>query len=201
MCDAVGDAVSTGVVALKDGWELLKRIAQCTQNAVEATICAANVLAAVPGGSEARDLINSQLSELAMNLAIAAGGSCQGAAGGLIVCIVPIGAEVPLRGRTAIPTGVDQYGNPTYSTVDFDFSFTVWGKGGTTIGNVFITENQAAMNDAALLDHELVHTYQWAAAGGLPFALLYGLEYARAGECNRFEEAAGYAAGGYLDCI
>ncbi len=57
--------------------------------------------------------------------------------------------------------------------------------------------NKDANGDGPLRDHELFHTFQWAAAGGLPFAALYWAEYAKVGECNRFEEAADFAAGDY----
>ena len=82
-----------------------------------------------------------------------------------------------------------------------DIPVRLFNKGGTTIGNVFITDNAQAPANAGLLDHELFHTFHWAAAGGLPFAALYGLEYARAGNCSRFEEAADFVKGDYPECV
>ena len=100
------------------------------------------------------------------------------------VCIVPVGADVNVR------------------VTSTDVRIQIYDKGGTTIGNAFITDRKEAAQKAPLLDHELFHTFQWAAAGGLPFAALYGAEYAKAGgECNRFEQAAGFAAGGYDECV
>lgn len=51
-------------------------------------------------------------------------------------------------------------------------------------------------------DHELFHTFQWTAAGGVPFAVLYASEYASAGGvCDRFEGAAGFIKGNYDECV
>lgn len=68
-----------------------------------------------------------------------------------------------------------------------------YGRGGTTIGAVFLT---TATVSPAVLQHEAVHRRQWRRFG-LAFAILYplaGMDATR----NRFEIEAGLREGGYL---
>jgi hypothetical protein len=67
-----------------------------------------------------------------------------------------------------------------------------FGRGGTTIGGVFLTHGSPS---TAVLEHETVHRDQWRRYG-LAFAVLY----AAAGRdpfTNRFEIEAGLAKGNY----
>lgn len=73
-----------------------------------------------------------------------------------------------------------------------------FGRGGTTIGNTFVTGMTPTEVGGALAAHELVHTRQWAYFG-LSFPLYYGL--AGANPCkNAFEIQAGLRAGNYTRC-
>ncbi len=153
-------------------------------DAVDVVNCAARRLYASGAvGEGVRDAITRQITIAALEMAQSQGGKCTPGPRGLHLCVVPKGADVNVRlGST-------------------DVRIQIYDKGGTTIGNVFITDEDRR-GDGPLLDHELFHTFQWAAAGGLPFAALYGNEYAKAGgECNRFEQAAGFVAGHYPHCV
>jgi hypothetical protein len=69
------------------------------------------------------------------------------------------------------------------------------GRGGTTIGRVFLTGHRAVGPE--LLRHEAVHARQWD-RHGLGFAARYLVEECRRPrERNRFEQEAGLADGGY----
>jgi hypothetical protein len=68
-----------------------------------------------------------------------------------------------------------------------------FGRGGTTVGSVFLTRDQTG---DAVLGHETVHAAQWRRYG-LAFPVLYfaaGLD----GRRNHFEIEAGLEAGGYV---
>ena len=67
-----------------------------------------------------------------------------------------------------------------------------FGRGGTTIGRVFLTHNRLS---TSVLEHEAVHAAQWRYYG-LPFAVLY-LAAGRVPQTNRFEVDAGLKKGGY----
>jgi len=67
-----------------------------------------------------------------------------------------------------------------------------FGRGGTTIGAVFLTGADAS---PTVLEHEAVHRAQWRRYG-LALPILYAAQGARA-ESNRFEVEAGLEAGGY----
>ncbi len=71
-------------------------------------------------------------------------------------------------------------------------------KGGFTFGNVFITDKRRVGPD--LLRHEAKHADQWALMGW-SFAALYVGSSALVGECNVWEAMAGYADGGYTQCL
>ena len=101
-----------------------------------------------------RDEANLWMTRIALAAAWAAGGTCTSKLGGLIVCLVTRGIDL---GFAHLP-----------------ISF----RGGTTYGNVFITTSDKALGNVALLGHELIHTYQWAAAEKA-YPALYGLESAR----------------------
>jgi hypothetical protein len=121
-----------------------------------------------------RGLRNAGLTNDAIAYAEAHGGRCRGSAKATFVC----------------------YGMPVGT----------YGKDGTTIGNVFLTgvvEGGAASQGPswnALLGHELVHMDQWAEMGASGFTSNYALLGLLIGECNPFEAAAGYSAGGYGGC-
>lgn len=71
------------------------------------------------------------------------------------------------------------------------------GRGGTTIGCVYVTSHGLVRD--AMLRHEARHRDQWA-IGGPVFALCYGVEAWRTRRDvtrNVFERAAGLADGGY----
>ena len=105
-------------------------------------------------GRGMRDSANAWITNIAVVAAWAAHGTCSDALGGLMVCYVPHGIDL---GFAALP-----------------ISF----RGGTTYGNVFITKDKDDLGNVALLGHELIHTYQWAAAEKA-YPILYGLESAR----------------------
>ncbi|MGV8884154.1 MAG: hypothetical protein ACOH1T_01015 [Microbacteriaceae bacterium] len=67
-----------------------------------------------------------------------------------------------------------------------------FGRGGTTIGAVFLTNNALSPN---VLEHEAVHRAQWKKYG-LAFIPLYVAAGAVA-QTNRFEVEAGLEKGGY----
>jgi hypothetical protein len=81
--------------------------------------------------------------------------------------------------------------------------------GAFTVGDVVISRHdldQLTERRPGLLEHELVHSAQWAACGGLPFLPLYvasmGWSWVRTGDRaarSVFERHAGLAAGGYRD--
>ncbi len=68
-----------------------------------------------------------------------------------------------------------------------------FGRGGTTIGAVFFTNN--ALSES-ILAHEAVHRAQWKRYG-LALIPLY-IAAGRAGATNRFEIEAGLERGGYI---
>lgn len=68
-----------------------------------------------------------------------------------------------------------------------------FGRGGTTIGAVFLTSNNVS---ASVLEHEAVHKQQWRKYG-LAFILLY-VDAGRVATTNRFEIEAGLKKGGYV---
>ncbi|CAM3807858.1 hypothetical protein [Smaragdicoccus niigatensis] len=69
-----------------------------------------------------------------------------------------------------------------------------FGRGGTTIGGVYLTGNNLSQQ---VLRHESVHAEQWARYG-FRFALMYPFEELRhPREKNRFEIEAGLEDGGY----
>jgi hypothetical protein len=80
-------------------------------------------------------------------------------------------------------------------------------KGGTTIGNAFLTSKplRSVMTNSALLGHESEHASQWAwHGGGLLFLAGYGtasgISFLTTGDSacgNPYEEGAGFTAGGY----
>jgi hypothetical protein len=67
-----------------------------------------------------------------------------------------------------------------------------FGRGGTTIGAVFLTSDNVS---APIIEHEAVHKEQWKRYG-LAFIPLYVAAGAN-GSTNRFEIEAGLAKGGY----
>lgn len=69
----------------------------------------------------------------------------------------------------------------------------VFGRGGTTIGGVYLTRS---LLTEEVLRHETVHMKQWRKYG-LVFPLLY-MAAGRNPLTNRFEQEAGLADGGYL---
>ena len=105
-------------------------------------------------GRGMRDSANEWITTIALAAVWAAGRSCNTALGSLIVCYVERGIDL---GFAHLP-----------------ISF----RGGTTYGNVFITKREGDLSNMALLGHELIHTYQWAAAERA-YPALYGLESAR----------------------
>jgi hypothetical protein len=68
-----------------------------------------------------------------------------------------------------------------------------FGRGGTTVGAVFLTKNNVT---AAVLEHEAVHRAQWRKYG-LAFIPLY-LAAGQDATKNRFEIEAGLKKGGYV---
>jgi hypothetical protein len=74
-----------------------------------------------------------------------------------------------------------------------------------TVGNVVLNQQKdekglfVQMNEK-VLRHETVHATQWARYGP-KFALLYKGAFEKNGECNEYEEEAGYEDGNYLKCI
>ena len=177
---------------------------------VNAVLCRADWLMSLGDtGRGMRDSANEWITTIALAAVWAARGTCNTALGGLIVCLVTRGIDL---GFAALP-----------------ISF----RGGTTYGNVFITKDKDDLDNVALLGHELIHTYQWAAAEKA-YPALYGLESARSVRAtttvdwkagikwtiggpvpylypditpgntvcrNRFEMHAGFAAGGYPECL
>ena len=67
-----------------------------------------------------------------------------------------------------------------------------YGRGGTTIGAVYLTTDNAG---PSVLEHEAVHAAQWKKYG-LAFIPLY-LDAGQDARHNRFEIEAGLAKGGY----
>lgn len=67
-----------------------------------------------------------------------------------------------------------------------------FGRGGTTIGAVYLTKDNLA---PAVLEHEAVHKAQWRKYG-LAFIVLY-VEAGQDAMKNRFEIEAGLKKGGY----
>ena len=105
-------------------------------------------------GRGMRDSANEWITTIALAAVWAARGTCNTALGRLIVRLVTRGIDL---GFAHLP---------------------ISARGGTTYGNVFITTSDKALENVALLGHELIHTYQWAAAGKA-YPALYGLESAR----------------------
>ena len=71
----------------------------------------------------------------------------------------------------------------------------IWGRGGTTIGNTYATQNRRSSVTKARIRHEKKHRTQWWNNG-----LLFAYKYLRAGSnpCrNKYERRAGYKDGGY----
>lgn len=81
--------------------------------------------------------------------------------------------------------------------------------GAFTVGDVIITRHDLdllAARRPALFEHELTHSWQWAACLGLPFLPLYavsmGWSWLRTGDRaarSVFERHAGLASGGYAE--
>lgn len=67
-----------------------------------------------------------------------------------------------------------------------------FGRGGTTIGAVYVTRDNVA---PAVLEHEAAHRAQWKRYG-LAFVAVY-IAAGAVAELNRFEVAAGLTKGGY----
>jgi hypothetical protein len=108
----------------------------------------------------------------------------------------------------------------TGATVRFDRHLTVVCEGGWlsdrgwssafTTGNTINVKRESAerlRNDPALLEHEWRHSVQWAALGPIAFVALYAANYfisnaiAGSQRWNAFEWSAGFADGGYADCV
>lgn len=68
-----------------------------------------------------------------------------------------------------------------------------FGRGGTTIGAVFLTSRTPS---ASVLEHEAIHKAQWRKYG-LAFILLY-VDAGQNAHQNRFEIEAGLKKGGYV---
>lgn len=68
-----------------------------------------------------------------------------------------------------------------------------FGRGGTTIGAIYLTHDQTAER---VLEHELVHREQWRRYG-LALPILY-LAAGAVARTNRFEVEAGLESGGYV---
>ncbi len=75
----------------------------------------------------------------------------------------------------------------------------IYGRGGTTYGSVYITDDVDEFKTASRIKHEKAHRRQWRRSGYL-FAIKYfasGINPCR----NRFEKRAGWANGGYSECL
>ncbi|WP_405809444.1 RHS repeat-associated core domain-containing protein [Streptomyces sp. NBC_01520] len=76
----------------------------------------------------------------------------------------------------------------------------LYGRGGTTIGDTYVTEpGDPVLVDGFRLKHERKHVKQWEKRG-----VKFALDYFREGvdPCgNKYEEQAGYADGGYDQCV
>ena len=136
-----------------------------TGDRVDKVNCTAdNLMSAGDAGRDYRDARNANITDAALWAVEQADGTCTTAAGGLIVCVVAHGITLPKELSTLM-------GNITIP--DMGIEIPVSFRGGTTFGNVYITKNALDLKDADKLHHELVHSYQWAAAGSLQYAALY----------------------------
>jgi hypothetical protein len=120
-------------------------------------------------GREYRDAVNLGITYVMLVVGLQAKGTAERTDDGLIVVNVPRDAEISiddLLGTRIAGTSVQPY-----------------GKGGTTFGNTFIVPERTSGEAPAarLLQHESVHTYQWAAAGPAEYGALYGLESVKSG--------------------
>jgi hypothetical protein len=191
----VGALVKGGQVAASEALDLLKKLAACSSDFTAYVICASEQMMRAPFGHKVRDAINAPISAAIREYGETIG-SCSNE-GNLVVCIVP--EKIRVSGSISIP-GVGSIDLSVVFPTGFD-----WG--GTTVGDVYLTSNKEILkgkyNDK--LGHELIHTYQWAAAGGLGYIPLYIGESAASKMAtghyacaNRFEIAADLADGGYL---
>lgn len=132
-------------------------------------------------GRDYRDAANHPVTYVALVIGLQAGGRPSRDDNGLITVVVPRDAELSLEdltGRTPpIGGGIE---------------LTPYGKGGTAFGNTFIVPERPAgrepvLDDDELLNHENIHTYQWAAAGPTRFASLYAAESVKSGAYDAVE--------------
>lgn len=166
-------------------------IASCARgDVVDQVNCLARLLSRSGSGGElARDSINGPITAVARAAALSQGGVCYDGPRGLQVCVVPPDADVTIRLTPTVGPSAE-------------IAVELYSRRGNTIGNVFITADETVLGDPDFLEHEVFHTFQWAAAAGVPFAALYAVEYARAGGiCNRFERAADFTKGNYPQCV
>ncbi len=105
-----------------------------------------------------------------------------GAAWGVVVGSGPIGGRVRRRGELLVADTLPSW---------------AFGRGGTTVGGVFLTSRaQTALMAESIYRHEAVHRAQWRRFGlwMIPLYLAAGRDPLR----NRFEIEAGLAEGGYI---
>ena len=115
----------------------------------------------------------------------------------------PLGLVVALVGGARVRRG------PELSYLADYYRWTFPAGGAFTVGEVVITRHDLdllAERRPTLLQHELVHSQQWAYCWGLPFLVLYagsmGWSWLRTGDRaarSFFEREAGLELGGYED--
>lgn len=130
------------------------------------------LIAAGEAGREFRDAENYPVTYISLVVGLQAGGTPHRTDDGLIVVVVPRGSELSVN---------DVLGGEGGRFRDIDFQ--PYGNGGTTYGNTFIVpaRRDGAPHDADLLNHENIHTYQWAGAGVIEFPVLYVREAVESG--------------------
>lgn len=135
---------------------------------VSAAIERADILmAAGQAGREFRDAENHPVTYISLVVGLQAGGTAHRTDDGLIVVEVPRGSDVSVS---------DVLGGDAGGLLGVELR--PYGNGGTTFGNTFIVPERrdGTPHDADLLNHENIHTYQWAGAGVLEFPALYAHE-------------------------
>lgn len=118
------------------------------------------LIGAGQAGRDYRDAVNHPVTYVALAVGLQSGGAARRTDDGLIVVTVPADAEVSLN---------DLIGSGS------DFAVAPFGRGGTTYGNTFIVPDTNRVDDD-LLNHENIHTYQWAGAGPVEYPVLYGVQ-------------------------
>lgn len=69
-----------------------------------------------------------------------------------------------------------------------------------TVGDVILNPSDQRLSDP-VFTHASRHSNQWAAFGGSPFLPACLIDRSLEGPCNSFERSAGYATGGYTQCL